>query len=117
MVDAFIRLMKTGEETTGPMNIGNPHEVTILELAATIKELIGSTVDLKTLPLPENDPTRRCPDITMARKTLEWTPKVTLKDGLARTISYFDDLLLVVVQNGFGAALTYYQWKHALFIH
>lgn len=93
MVDAFVQVMRTNDDFVGPVNLGNPEEVTILELATAIKELLGSNVDLKHLALPENDPTRRCPDITLAQNTLEWSPKITLKEGLVKTIEYFHTAL------------------------
>ena len=93
MIGAFIELMGTGDDITGPVNLGNPEELTILELANTIKELMGSSVNLKKLPLPENDPTRRCPDISLAKDILKWKPKVSLKEGLLKTINYFDSVL------------------------
>ena len=93
MIGAFIELMRTRDDITGPINLGNPEELTILELANTIKELMGSNVNLKKLPLPENDPTRRCPDISLAKDILKWKPKVSLKEGLLKTINYFDSVL------------------------
>ena len=93
MIEAFTRLMGTEKDVTGPINLGNPHELSILELANTVKELIGSNVGLKILPLPENDPTRRCPDIALAKNTLGWEPKIPLEEGLGRTINYFDKTL------------------------
>ena len=93
MVGAFIELMRTRDDITGPINLGNPEELTILELANTIKELVGSNVNLKKLPLPENDPTRRCPDISLAKDILKWKPKIPLKEGLLKTINYFDSVL------------------------
>ena len=93
MIGAFIELMRTRDDITGPINLGNPEELTILELANTIKELMGSNVNLKKLPLPENDPTRRCPDISLAKDILKWKPKVPLKEGLLKTINYFDSVL------------------------
>ena len=93
MIGAFIELMRTRDDITGPINLGNPEELTILELANTIKELMGSNVNLKKLPLPENDPTRRCPDISLAKDILKWKPKIPLKEGLLKTINYFDSVL------------------------
>ena len=93
MIGAFIELMRTRDDITGPINLGNPEELTILELANTIKELMGSNVNLKKLPLPENDPTRRCPDISLAKDILKWKPKIPLKEGLLKTINYFDRVL------------------------
>ena len=93
MIGAFIELMRTRDDITGPINLGNPEELTILELANTIKELMGSNVNLKKLPLPENDPTRRCPDISLAKDILKWKPKIPLKEGLLKTIIYYDSVL------------------------
>ena len=93
MIGAFIELMRTRDDISGPINLGNPEELTILELANTIKELMGSNVNLKKLPLPENDPTRRCPDISLAKDILKWKPKIPLKEGLLKTINYFDSVL------------------------
>jgi UDP-glucuronate decarboxylase len=74
----------------GPVNIGNPHEVTILELAERVIALTGSTSRTENLPLPEDDPLRRCPDISLARRELGWEPRIELDDGLTRTIRAFD---------------------------
>lgn len=88
MVDGLIKLMNSGE--TGPMNLGNPHEVTIKELAEKILEMIPeSTSSITYKPLPKDDPTRRKPDITFARKVLNWKPTLALEEGLDSTISYF----------------------------
>jgi UDP-glucuronate decarboxylase len=78
---------------TGPINVGNPVEVTIRELAETILRLTGSASPLVFRPLPQDDPMQRCPDITKAREALGWTPRVQLEQGLARTIDYFERLL------------------------
>jgi len=93
LIEGLIRLMNTGDEITGPMNIGNPVEMTIRELAEAVIELTGSRSRLIHEPLPHDDPTQRRPDIGFARRALEWEPRVALKDGLARTIGYFDNLL------------------------
>ncbi len=85
--------MNTGDEITGPMNIGNPVEMTIRELAELVIELTGSKSRLIHEPLPHDDPTQRRPDISFARKALGWEPRVALRDGLAQTITYFDGLL------------------------
>ena len=76
---------------TGPVNIGNPDERTVLEVAQAVLEATGSTSELVFGPLPTDDPTRRCPDITLARRTLGWEPSTPLADGLARTVAYFAD--------------------------
>ena len=87
--------MAQPDEVTGPMNIGNPHEITIRELAETIVRLTEAVASKLVIykPLPQDDPTRRCPDITLAKKTLDWFPTVPLEDGLSRTIAYFKALL------------------------
>ena len=92
LVDGLMALMKQDTET-GPMNIGNPGEFTIRELAETVLRLTGSSSKLVYLPLPTDDPIQRQPDITLAKKALEWEPKVALEDGLKETISYFKKLL------------------------
>jgi UDP-glucuronate decarboxylase len=89
LVEGFLRLMDTDSAVTGPMNIGNPVEFTIRELAEKTIALTGSKSELVQLPLPEDDPRQRQPDITQAKKVLEWEPKVALEDGLERTIQYF----------------------------
>jgi UDP-glucuronate decarboxylase len=93
LVEACIRLMATPDEVVGPMNLGNPNECTIAELAETIVRLTGSSSQIVVKPLPVDDPTQRCPDISLARRTLDWAPRVTLEEGLRRTIAYFDALL------------------------
>ncbi len=93
LVEGFIRLMGTDDSVTGPVNIGNPHEITVSELAHTIIRMTGSNSVIRYLPLPQDDPTQRCPDITLARSLLDWEPKVELEVGLGRTIDYFKKLL------------------------
>ena len=89
LIDGFIRLMATGPEITGPINIGNPHEIPVRELAERVIALIGSKSEIVHRPLPQDDPLQRCPDITMARSVLGWAPNVALDEGLARTVAYF----------------------------
>ena len=90
LLDALMRLMDTGDGFTGPVNLGNPVETTIRQLAETIVELTGSTSRLVWLPLPADDPRQRCPDITLARQALDgWQPHTDLRTGLARTIDHF----------------------------
>ena len=89
-VDAFIRLMGSDDDFTGPVNIGNPHECSVLELAETIIRLTGSRSEIVFNPLPTDDPARRCPDIQLAKAMLGWQPKVALRDGLQATIDYFE---------------------------
>jgi len=93
LVEGLIRLSKMPEGFTGPMNLGNPHEITILELAERVIDLTGSRSKLSFKPLPQDDPTRRCPDISLARAELDWEPVISLEQGLIRTIEYFDKLL------------------------
>ena len=89
----MVRMMKTGADVTGPVNLGNPVEVTMLELAERVLSLTGSKSRLSRKPLPQDDPKQRQPDISLARRTLEWEPKVSLQDGLAETIAYFKRVL------------------------
>jgi UDP-glucuronate decarboxylase len=89
-VDAFLRLMATDDEFTGPVNIGNPHECTVLELAEMIIGLTGSKSAIRFEPLPSDDPARRCPDIQLAKAMLGWQPAVPLRDGLLATVDYFE---------------------------
>jgi UDP-glucuronate decarboxylase len=90
LVDGLIRLMNTGDEVTGPINLGNPGEFTIRQLAEKIIELTGARSKLVHLPLPQDDPRQRQPDITRARDTLDWAPTVPLEEGLKPTIAYFE---------------------------
>ena len=92
-LEAFIRLMNTPDDFTGPVNLGNPTEISILELAKTVIDLVGSRSELVRQPLPRDDPKQRCPDITLAKEKLGWQPMVPLRDGLKKTIQYFDRLL------------------------
>jgi UDP-glucuronate decarboxylase len=89
MIDGLIRLMGAPDEVTGPINIGNPAEMTVRELAERVIRLTGSRSTLAFKPLPVNDPTQRCPDIAKARQILGWQPTVDLETGLKRTIEYF----------------------------
>jgi UDP-glucuronate decarboxylase len=93
LVEAFVRIMATDDDFVGPVNIGNPGEFTILELAEKVIEFIGSKSRIVNKPLPMDDPTRRRPDITLAREKLGWEPKIELDAGLRRTIDYFEKLL------------------------
>jgi UDP-glucuronate decarboxylase len=93
LIEGLLSLMKTPESVTGPINIGNPEEFTVRELADLVLELTGSQSELCQEPLPSDDPVRRCPDISLARETLDWEPRTRLRDGLKSTIDYFDDLL------------------------
>jgi UDP-glucuronate decarboxylase len=93
MVEGFVRMMATERGFTGPVNLGNPGEFTMLELAEKVLTLVGSKSKLVFMPLPEDDPRQRQPDITLAKTKLDWTPKVNLEDGLKETVSYFRKLL------------------------
>ncbi len=93
LIEGLIRLMASPDDFTGPVNIGNPGEFTILELAETILELTRSKSQLVRKPLPTDDPRQRRPDIELARTELGWQPTVMLREGLRHTIAYFDDFL------------------------
>ncbi len=93
LVEGLIRLMGTSPDVTGPVNLGNPAEFTIRELAELVIKLTGSSSKMIFRPLPQDDPRQRCPDISKARELLDWKPTVALREGLVRTISYFDRLL------------------------
>lgn len=93
LVEGFIRLMGTGPESLGPVNLGNPGEFTMLELATQVLRLTGSSSTLVFQPLPQDDPKQRCPDITRARTLLDWTPTVELETGLVRTIDFFKQVV------------------------
>src|SRR5665647_1218916 len=93
LIDGLMRLMASGDTVTGPINIGHPNEFTILELATVIIEMIGTGSKIVRCPLPENDPRQRKPSIALAKKQLSWEPRTQLKEGLGRTIAYFEKLL------------------------
>ncbi len=93
LIEGAIRLMATPDDFTGPVNIGNPGEFTILELAEKVIKLTGSKSKIVFLPLPSDDPKQRQPDITLARKVLNWEPKVPLEEGLKLTIDYFRKII------------------------
>ena len=93
IVEGLVRLMHTADEITGPMNMGNPEECTILELAQKIIELTGSKSTIAHLPLPKDDPMQRRPVIELAKRLLGWEPKIGLEEGLKRTIDYFRGIL------------------------
>jgi len=94
LLEGMIRMMQTGDQITGPVNLGNPVEFTILELAKKIIAMTGSKSKIVFLPLPQDDPIQRQPDISLAKEILDgWTPSVELEAGLEHTISYFDHLL------------------------
>jgi UDP-glucuronate decarboxylase len=93
LIEGIVRLMAAGVEVTGPINIGNPTEFTILELARRVIEITGSKSRIVHCPLPQDDPQQRCPNILKAQKLLGWAPKVRLEDGLKLTIAYFESVL------------------------
>jgi UDP-glucuronate decarboxylase len=93
MIDGFIRMMNADEDFLGPVNLGNPEEFTMLELAETVLRVTGSRSRLERRPLPQDDPKRRQPDISLARAMLKWEPSVRLEVGITRTAAYFDRLL------------------------
>lgn len=92
LLEAMIRMMATRDSFTGPVNTGNPNEFTILELAQKVIELTNSKSQIKFIPLPADDPTQRKPNIDLAKKELNWEPKIQLNEGLIKTIEYFDKL-------------------------
>ena len=93
LVEAFMRFMDTGDDVTGPINLGNPGEFTIRQLAEKVVALTGSRSEIVYRPLPQDDPQQRQPNIAKAREILGWEPKIVLEEGLKKTIAYFDDLL------------------------
>jgi UDP-glucuronate decarboxylase len=93
LIEGFVRLMGAADDVTGPINLGNPVETTVAELAQKIIQLTGSRSKLVHRPLPVDDPVQRCPDISRAKSILGWEPKVPLETGLSHTIAFFDDLL------------------------
>jgi UDP-glucuronate decarboxylase len=93
LIEGMLRMMATPPDITGPVNLGNPEEFTMRQLAELVVEMTGSRSNIVNLPLPQDDPTRRRPDITLAKTMLKWSPTIALKDGLVRTIDYFEHLL------------------------
>ena len=93
LIEGFVRMMATGPEVTGPINIGNPHEIPVRELAERVIGLTGSRSRIIHRPLPEDDPLQRCPDITLAGSVLGWKPTIDLDTGLKHTAAFFRDLL------------------------
>ena len=93
LIESFILLMKTNSHFYGPVNLGNPGEFTIVELAEMIISLTNSNSKLSFELLPKDDPKQRCPDITLAKKELNWQPRISLKDGLIKTINYFNSII------------------------
>jgi UDP-glucuronate decarboxylase len=93
LVEGMIRMMATRDEFTGPVNIGNPNEFTILQLAERVIELTNSKSKIVRMPLPPDDPTQRQPNIELAKKELNWEPKIQLNEGLIKTIEYFASIV------------------------
>lgn len=93
LVEGMLRMMGSRDEFTGPVNIGNPNEFTILELAEKVIDLTGSKSKIVRMPLPADDPMQRQPDISLAKKELDWEPKIQLEEGLRKTIAYFKSIL------------------------
>jgi UDP-glucuronate decarboxylase len=93
MIGAFELLMGSSKELVGPVNLGNPVEFSMLELAEKIKELTGSSSRIEFCDLPQDDPRQRQPDITLAKDQLNWSPAITLDEGLIKTIGYFDKII------------------------
>ena len=93
LIRGLIALMEAPDRVTGPINLGNPGEFTIKQLAEQVVKMTGSRSQIDYHPLPQDDPTQRCPDITKAQTHLDWQPSVPLKEGLKKTIAYFDELL------------------------
>ena len=90
LIEGLLRLMAAPDEVTGPINLGNPHEVSVLELAEKVIAMTGSRSRIEFRPLPADDPRQRQPDIGAAKRLLDWQPKVPLEEGLERTIAYFE---------------------------
>ena len=93
LICGMMAMMHADDDVTGPINLGNPHEISMLTLAEHVIALTGSRSRIVHRPLPQNDPTQRCPDITRARQVLNWQPRVPLEEGLQRTIAYFNERL------------------------
>jgi UDP-glucuronate decarboxylase len=104
LIDGFDRLMRSPDDFCGPVNLGNPVEFTMLELAQEVIRLTGSHAPIRFMPLPSDDPMRRKPDITLAKSFLGWEPKVKLSDGLERTIDYFRELRFTMGKDRSGVA-------------
>ena len=88
-------MMKSNSKTIGPINLGNPGEFTMLELAEKVLKLTNSASRLIFMPLPEDDPTQRRPDISLAKRNLNWMPKIDIDEGLQKTINYFNEVITV----------------------
>jgi UDP-glucuronate decarboxylase len=99
----MVAMMNADDDVTGPINLGNPHEISMRTLAQQIIALTGARSRIVNRPLPEDDPTQRCPDITRARQVLGWEPCVPLEEGLRRTIAYFAERLVERSELAVGA--------------
>jgi len=105
LIEGFVRLMASSSDVTGPINLGNPGEFTMIELAQQVIKLTNSRSEIVHRPLPEDDPKQRRPDISKAKAVLDWEPKINLEEGLKRTIGYFDGMIAEgLVQKVLGAA-------------
>jgi len=93
LIDGMVRLMESPADFIGPVNIGNPGEFSMLELAELVQETVGARANIQFQPLPQDDPRQRQPDISLAKSALGWEPKVSLKDGLKETVAYFRGIL------------------------
>ena len=93
LIEAFVRLMRTPDSFSGPVNTGNPYEFTILELAKKVIEITNSKSKIEFLNLPKDDPTQRKPDISLAKEKLDWAPNIQLEEGLINTIEYFEKVI------------------------
>ena len=93
LIEGFVRMMGTDEHVTGPINLGNPNEFTIKQLAEQVIELTNSKSTISYFPLPQDDPRQRCPDITRAKQELGWEPAIELKQGLVKTVEYFEGIV------------------------
>jgi UDP-glucuronate decarboxylase len=93
LIEDFLRLTRMPQDFTGPVNLGNPGEFTMIELAEKVKAITGSKSELIHKPLPADDPKQRQPDIRLAKEAMGWEPSITLEDGLNPTITYFEQLL------------------------
>ena len=93
LIEAIVRFMDTPEDFYGPLNLGHPEEFSIRELADLVVEMTGSKSKIVRKTLPRDDPRQRCPDISLAKKELKWSPSIELREGLAKTIPHFEELL------------------------
>jgi UDP-glucuronate decarboxylase len=93
MIEGLVSFMQTADATTGPINLGNPNEITVLQLAKQVINATGSRSRIIHRAMPQDDPRQRCPDISKAQDTLGWSPRTPLREGLTRTIAYFERLL------------------------